>query len=301
MLDIIGVGDASVDLIIEVDHVPGHDEKVRGRLLGKHPGGIIANFCCAASRFGAKTGIVTTVGDDSYGQLAIDGLAEFAVDQGGMVVKAGESTYFGVIYLDSTGEKALVVVETPLLVPATSDIDVDYINRSRYVHLTSLDLELARFVTANVNSDVKVSIDIEPTADGGGLSSWEGILRKLHIVSLNEAGLKTLMGSEDVRVGANTLLGYGPEIVVVTSGANGVDVFTRGEHFHLPAFKVPVVDTTGAGDCFNAVFLSGLAKEWDLRQAAMYASAAAALSIQKVGARAGLPTEADTRCFINSR
>lgn len=301
MLDIIGVGDASVDLIIKVDHLPGHDEKVRGKLLGKYPGGIIANFCCAASKFGAKTGIVTTVGEDSFGQTAIEGLDEFGVDRGGLVVKKGESTYFGVIYLDSTGEKALVVVETPILVPSVDDIDIDYLNRSRYVHLTSLDLELAKFVASSVNDDVKVSIDIEPTADSSGLTFWEDVLRKLDIVSLNEAGLRALVQTEDIHSGAKTLLEYGPEIVVVTSGASGVDLFTGDDHFHVPAFKVPVVDTTGAGDCFNAVFLSGLVKGLDLVEAANYANAAAALSIQHVGARAGLPTEADTRSFFSSK
>ena len=301
MLDIIGVGDASVDLIIKVDHLPGHDEKVRGELLGKYPGGIIANFCCAASRFGAKTGIVTTVGDDDFGRIAIRGLAEFGVDQGGLVVKEGEPTYFGVIQLDSTGEKALVVVETPLLVPSIEDVDVDYLNNARYVHLTSLDLELAKFVASSVNNDVRVSIDIEPTADSGGLDFWEDVLRKLHIFSLNEAGLKALVRCEDICKGAKTLLDYGPQIVVITSGADGVDVFSGDDHFHVPAFKVPVVDTTGAGDCFNAVFLSGLVKGWDLVKAVNYANAAAALSIQHVGARTGLPTEAVTRSFFDSK
>lgn len=67
-------------------------------LPGKYPGGIIKYFRCAASKFGAKTGIVTTVGEDSFGQTAIEGLDEFGVDRGGLVVKKGESTYFGVIY-----------------------------------------------------------------------------------------------------------------------------------------------------------------------------------------------------------
>ncbi len=64
----------------------------------------------------------------------------------------------------------MVVVETPLLVPPSiEDVDVDYLNNARYVHLTSLDLELAKFVASSVNNDVRVSIDIEPTADSGGL------------------------------------------------------------------------------------------------------------------------------------
>ena len=70
MLDIIGVGDTNVDVMIRVPHIASHDEKVRGQLLGNFPGGIIGNFCCAAAAFGAKAGAVCKVGMDDYGELA---------------------------------------------------------------------------------------------------------------------------------------------------------------------------------------------------------------------------------------
>ena len=69
MLDIIGVGDTNIDLIIKVDHIPSHDEKVKGLLLGKYPGGVVGNFCCAAAKFGASTGVVAKVGKDEFGSL----------------------------------------------------------------------------------------------------------------------------------------------------------------------------------------------------------------------------------------
>lgn len=69
MLDIIGVGDTNVDVMIRVPHIASHDEKVRGQLLGNFPGGIIGNFCCAAAAFGAKAGAVCKVGMDGYGEL----------------------------------------------------------------------------------------------------------------------------------------------------------------------------------------------------------------------------------------
>ncbi len=92
------------------------------------------------------------------------------MDQGGLVVKEGEPTYFGVIQLDSTGRKRWLLLNPPTACPPSiEDVDVDYLNNARYVHLTSLDLELAKFVASSVNNDVRVSIDIEPTADSGGL------------------------------------------------------------------------------------------------------------------------------------
>ena len=132
MLDIIGLGDSNVDLIIKVDHIAGHDEKVRGKLLGKYPGGIIGNFCCAAAKFGVRSGIMSTIGDDEFGQICIDGYREFGVDTGGLIIKPGESTYFCVVYLDASGEKALTIAETPLLVPQATDIMMDYIRQARF-------------------------------------------------------------------------------------------------------------------------------------------------------------------------
>ena len=86
MLDIIGVGDTNVDVMIRVPHIASHDEKVRGQLLGNFPGGIIGNFCCAAAAFGAKAGAVCKVGMDDYGELAKSDLQRRGVDISHMVV-----------------------------------------------------------------------------------------------------------------------------------------------------------------------------------------------------------------------
>lgn len=299
MFDIIGLGDADVDLMIRVDHIAGHDEKVRGRLLGKYPGGIVANFCCAAARFGARTGIITTVGDDEFGRLAIDELKRFGVDTGGVVVKPGEETYFCIVLLDDTGEKALTIVETSTLTPKIVDIDMDYVARAHYLHIPSLDLDLVQYAAQKASDmGVKVSLDIEATAARAEVGMWERILRHTYIAFPNEAGLSALFGETDLAVAARRMLKMGPKIVVVTCGAQGARVFTSEEEFTMPAFRVAVKDTTGAGDCFNAVFLSGLSKGWDLRKTAKYAAAAAAMSVQEVGARTGLSTQAEVEGFL---
>ena len=110
MLDIIGVGDTNVDVMIRVPHIASHDEKVRGQLLGNFPGGIIGNFCCAAAAFGAKAGAVCKVGMDGYGELAKSDLQRRGVDISHMVVDPACETYFCMVLLDDTGEKALTIV-----------------------------------------------------------------------------------------------------------------------------------------------------------------------------------------------
>lgn len=302
MLDIIGVGDTDVDLTIRLDHIPARDEKVRGSLVGKDAGGIICNFCCAAARLGKQVGVASVVGDDEYGAIARSAYEKFGVETTGLITKPGKSTYFCVIHIDASGEKALTLVESELVVPAPGDLDLSFLEQARFIHLTSLSHDLAEYVAGQERlSEVKMSIDIEEHQDPKGIENWRTIIRRMSVVFLNEAGLRTLFGDDNLSEGARKLLALGAGKVVVTQGEKGCQVFSPEEEFSLPAFSVPVVDTTGAGDCFNAAFLASLADGMGLGEAALRSTAAAALSIQRVGARGALPTGREIEAFLSQR
>ncbi len=302
MLDIIGVGDTNIDLIVKVDHFPSHDEKVRGKLLGKFPGGVIGNFCCAASRFGAATGVVAKVGNDEFGNLCLQDFVKRGININGMVQKEDADTYFCVIHLDHTGEKALTIVETSGFLPKKSEIDLDYLRNSRFVHMTTLDVELTDYVFNQIHdSGCHFSLDVEATASNAKTEIWDSILSKLDIAFPNMAGLAAFTKTQDIDKGAEILLDKGVKLVVVTCGAQGVKIYKKGFRFDHPIYQVDVKDTTGAGDCFNAVFIACLAKDWSVEKSAKYASAAAAMTIRKVGARVGLPTCEEVGAFLNSR
>jgi len=302
MLDIIGIGDTNIDLIIKVDHIPGYDEKVKGELLGRFPGGVVGNFCCAAAKFGAFTGIVAKIGNDEYGKLCKEDFICRGVDIRGLIKKDNVETYFCVIHLDHTGEKALTVVETSGFLPKKDEIDLDYVRNARYVHMTTLDVELADYVFNLLEgSRCFLSLDIEATASKAGSSTWENILSKLDIAFPNAAGLAALTNTQDIDEGAQFLLDRGVKMVVVTRGAQGVNIFKQGFYFEHPVYQVDVKDTTGAGDCFNAVFITCLSKNWSVEISAKYASAAAAISIQTIGARGGLPSCDEVTEFLKKR
>jgi ribokinase len=302
VLDIIGIGDTDVDLIIEVDHIPAHDEKVRGKLLGKFPGGIIGNFCAAAARFGAATGVVTKLGKDEFGYLCFNDFIKRGINVDGLVMSDNVDTYFCVIHLDHTGEKALTIIQTSGLLPEKEDINFEYIRGSRYVHMTTLDLDLVNYVFGNLEgSGCVLSLDIESTASKVDASLWESVLQKVDIAFPNLAGLQSLTGENYVGNGARYLLDKGVKMVVVTCGAQGVKIYKDQYYYEHPIYQVDVKDTTGAGDCFNAVFISCLLKNWSIEKAAKYASAAAAIAIQFVGPREGLPTYDDVDVFLKNR
>lgn len=302
MPEIIGVGDANVDVMISVPALAAHDQKVRGRLAGYYPGGIIANFCAAAASFGASVGAVCKVGTDSYGVMALEDLRRRGVDVSHMAVDAGVETYFCVVLLDGTGEKALTIVETSGFLPQKEDVDLAYLRTAGRVHLSSLDMELVDYVTGGMEgSGVKCSLDIEATAGRCPQAVWDRVLHRLDVAFPNEEGLRALTGEEDPDAGAAQLLERGVGMVVVTCGARGCRVY-RGDRFFLsPAYAVEVKDTTGAGDCFNAVFLSCLTRGWAPERAAKYAAAAAAIAIGAVGSRTALPTLEEVEVFITEK
>jgi len=302
MLDIIGIGDTNVDLIIKVDHIPAHDEKVKGKLLGKFPGGVVGNFCSAAAKFGAKTGVVAKIGNDEFGKICINDFIKRGIDVHGMVQKEDAETYFCVIHLDHTGEKALTIIETSGFLPKQEEIDLKYASQAKYVHMTTLDVALADFVFAQLHqSGCALSLDIEATASQAEVEIWDGIFSRLDIAFPNMAGLAALTKTNDIDKGAAILLEKGVKLVVVTCGAQGVKIYKRDYFYEHPIYKVNVKDTTGAGDCFNAVFIACQSKNWPIEKSAKYASAAAAMTIQKVGAREGLPTCDEVELFLKKR
>ena len=286
--DILGIGTASLDLFLSVERLPGHDEKVLGSLIGELPGGVVANFCCAASRLGARTAFAGVVGDDRHGALAVADLRRFGVDVTSLRVLPGGRTEFCVVLLDATGEKAIAVVLTECSAPESGAIDPAVVGRARLVHLMASSGPLALWAAREARArDTLVSLDLEPA--GARSTDLADLLRSVDLVFPNAAGLAALHAG-GVLEGARRLLEMGPRIVAVTLGAAGCLIVTRDATHAIPAVPAPVVDTTGAGDCFNGAFVTGYLRGWPLARCGQFASAAAAASIGGIGARGALPT-----------
>lgn len=289
-LDIIGIGDADCDIQLEVDHFPQHDEKVKARVIGKYPGGIISNFLCAASLFGAKCGAVVRVGDDSYGHQALEDLQRRGIETQNCVINPQDSTYFCVTSLDKTGEKSMLVCMSNPTQPEAKDIQLDYLSEAAYVHMIGTYPELVLPVARqSAKRGYRISLDIEAQTKTISREEIEEICSLCYIAFPNRSGLDYFTGCKsDIEKGAQAMLAMGTRIVVVTLGAQGVLVCTDKERIHLPAFQVEVRDTTGAGDTFNASFLASYLRGHSLKECALLATAASACQIQKIGAREGM-------------
>lgn len=302
MPEIVGIGDTDIDILLKADRFPRYDEKVESSLLGMFPGGMIGNFLSAAASFGADCGAIVCYGDDAFGKMSVEDLMKRGIDVRFSVCKQGETTFFTVTHLDRIGEKAMTLCLTPTIVPQLSDIDLSYVLKAKYVHMVGSYADIVIPIgRACKQHGVRLSLDIEPFAEQLTDKIKEEILENAYIVFPNEEGLKTFTGCNNYETGARRMLTQGPKIVVVTRGSKGCSVFTDTEEFSFPAFSVPVVDTTGAGDTFNGVFIACLNKGYELRKCALLSTAAAAMQIQEYGSRNGLHSEKETVDFLRKQ
>ena len=134
-----------------------------------------------------------------------------------------------------------------------------------------------------------------------GLEYSKDIITNIHTVILNRKEIQQLVKNTSIEKGVNILLDMGVMNVVLTLGKDGAIIYTKDRKIKVPAFKVDAVDTTGAGDAFSAGLIYSFIHKYSLEKGLIFASACAALSTTKTGAREGLPTLEEIRKFLASR
>lgn len=295
--DIMAIDAIDMDIVMKVAHLPKRGDKMMGTLVGRLPGGPCANFACAAARLGMSVASFSTVGEDKEGEAIIVDFANYGVATDFVRVQKGGATPFTVIFIEPDGERIIIAV--PTFKPSYSDEEYHYaFAQTRAIHTFPTDP--ARFLhLAKIARDhqTKVMFDVEATANANR-QDLEAMLRLVDIASFNEQGFVRVAGEEATIEGARKLLAYGPEIVVVTLAERGALAVTAVSAAQVPGHTVAVQDTTGAGDTFNAAFLSAILQEKSLEVCLTFANAAAALSVTGLGPRGNLPMVAEVEAFL---
>ncbi|MFT5194183.1 MAG: sugar/nucleoside kinase (ribokinase family) [Cellvibrionaceae bacterium] len=295
--DIIAIDGIDLDIVLKVKRLPGYGEKVMADLIGRLAGGPCANFACAAARIGMRTASLSTVGKDEGGQMVLDDFASYGVATDFIGVHESGDTPFTVILIEPDGERSIIVV--PTFEPTYTDDELNEVfSQTRAIHTFPTEpAQFIRFAKIAHANQTKVMIDVEATSDIDR-EDLEEMLRWVDIASFNEQGFIRVSGEGATIDAARKLLAYGPETVVVTLARKGALAVTADSSAQISGHSVDVKDTTGAGDTFNAAFLSGTLKGNNLEQCLTFANAAAALSVTALGPRGGLPTVAQVKAFL---
>lgn len=307
--DLICLGGVSADLILKSPRLPDPDEKLVVQYAGKQAGGLVANAACAARRLGLKVAWAGTVGDDDFGRLAMDDFAQFGVDTSLATIDPRSATDFTVILLDPSGERTILVVPTTPLPPRIGPQAIQALSHTHMVYTLPQAPDWFAPLAAAVHAGGGlVAVDIEGTSPVQG-EELQTVLECTDIVFCNRRGLLLAAGDAhgaltgeaeagSIKDHARRLLALGVQLVCVTLGNEGALGVTAGYAVHAAGYSVPVIDTTGAGDCFHAAFLYAHHYGYPLPEALQFANAAAALSVGSLGARGGLPMEEQVTRFL---
>lgn len=285
--DLLAYGDPNVDYVFDTVRVPLADEKVLGRNLGIFPGGTVANVACAASRLGARVVSYGRVGHDADGEMLLRDNEAFGVANDYLTL-APHRTAAAMIMIDASGEKALVYAPMPME-PLQKDRLQTALADSRLVYAMPYDIdEFSRISTLARQSGTDVVIDIE-AAVAPNAERLNALLACSDIVFMNEGGFRATMDQPITPQTLRPLLEKGPRIIVVTMGAKGAIAVGHNAVASQDAFTTDVIDTTGAGDCFNGAFLAAALANRPIRDCLTFASAAASLAVSAIGARSAIP------------
>lgn len=270
-------------------------------------GGNGSNTSFALATLGARVRLMGLVGRDPFGDYCRSVLNAAGADLT-LVGNSRETTACSVVLVRPDGARALLhrPGASREAFPEPIRFTADVVAGCTHFHLANVyGLPLLRrhagetFANARA-AGLTTSLDTGWDARGEWLPVAAPCFEHLDLLFVNRDEARMLAGTEEPREAARFFQARGTSCVIVKLGGDGCAIFTHGIECHLPAFRVPVVDTTGAGDCFAGGFLAARERGWDLERCARFANAVGALSVQSLGSTTGLVPFEKTEAWMKS-
>jgi ribokinase len=283
--DIVGIGLATLDQIGVGPR--SRDSAAELETFSIQAGGPTGTALAAASAFGARTRYFARLGDDEFGRLIQSRLRSFGVDTSSTLAEPGRLSPVTFVMIEEDGGRRYTRYtrgDTTPLAPA--DIPRNLIESARilYVDAEMVDVQIAAAERARA-AGVRVVVGIRRMSPGVG-----ELLGLADAVIASERVAAEMAHSGDIERAVRDLHQMGPELAVITLGADGAIGFDGTALCRQTALPVRVVDVTGAGSVFRGAFTFSLLRAWPLGRALSFSSAAAGLNCQSLGGQQGIPT-----------
>src|SRR5579859_954553 len=304
---IVVVGSINLDLVCTGKRIPAPGETLTGERFQTFHGGKGANQAVAVARLGHPVSMIGKVGEDDFGIRLRRGLSEAGAGVKGVSVAKGESSGVALISVDAKGQNSITVVAGANGRALPPDLEKNLsLLRSASMILTQLEIPMETveyLCTLARRLEIPVMLDPAPARPIS-----RKVLRNVAYLTPNETEACALCGlspleltPENVAPIAEQLLSRGPSNVVVKMGRRGAYVAgADGTPRMVPAFKVKAVDSTAAGDAFNAGLAVALVRGMSLLDAVRYGSATGAISATRPGAQPSMPSEKEVERLVNS-
>jgi ribokinase len=307
-MHIIVVGSLNMDLVVRMPNIPRPGETLLGGVFMTFPGGKGANQAVSAARLGGKVTMVGMVGADAFGAELKQILVREGIDATHTLVNPKEATGVALIEVDAQGNNsiavasganyALTILDVEQALNSIPEFDILVMPLETPIDVVTAAAKIARKRGARV---------ILNPAPAQHLST--DLLENIDVIVPNEHETQSLTGiqldnADDYQKAAVDLMSKGIKNVILTLGKQGAYILENetleGAYF-LPAYSVKTMDTTAAGDCFIGALAVGLSEKMSIRQATSFASAAAAISVTRMGAQPSMPYRNEVDQFILER
>ncbi|MER2258004.1 MAG: ribokinase [Priestia megaterium] len=284
MAKVTVIGSSSMDLVVTSNIRPGAGETVLGESFKTVPGGKGANQAVAAARLGADVSMIGCVGEDHYGKAILENFKSNGVSVKNVKPVTDLDSGTAHIIL-AEGDNSIVVVKG-----ANDYITPDYVEKAKEkikdadIVLIQQEIpeETVEYV-AQLCQELKVPLLLNP-APARPLKAE--VIEQVSYITPNEHEAELLFEGKE----KEEVLKQYPNKLFITEGKQGVRYFNGEKEVVVPSYQVETVDTTGAGDTFNAALAVALAEGMGFEKGIQFANRAASLSVTKFGAQGGMPT-----------
>jgi sulfofructose kinase len=283
-VDVLCVGQATYDLIFSVQKHPAENEKMFADSALSCGGGPAANAAVMVTKLGLTAAFAGYLGRDGYGEQHLQELLSYKVNTL-LIVRGDCATPLSTVLVKPNGDRALINYKEPKQALAVDSIDFSAIEPKVVLFDGHEPLISTALIEQTRQRGIVSVLDAGSVHDG-----TLALMASVDYLVCSEKFALQYAGDEQIAIAR--LAQFSPA-VVITLGERGV-IWQRGtETGSLPAFAVNAIDSTGAGDAFHGAFASGLALNLAWQDLLSYASAAGSLCCTRMGARLGLPSQAE--------
>jgi len=296
-MKVVGIGQCALDHLFIIDSFPPPDTKkevIEWMIAG---GGPVATALVSLRRLGISCSFYGIIGDDESGDKIAESLRAENVDIRGLLKRKGANSQVAFIAVERGSGRRTIFWKRPSAEPLKpEELPDDFLDNTDFLLIDGLMLNVSLHAVRKAKEK-----GIPVMLDAGKLR--EGMIELAHMcdyVVCSEEFARELTGEEGFEPEKAILhmKSFKARAVTLTLGEKGSITTAGGEVFYIPAFKVEVVDTTGAGDVFHGGYIYGVLQKWNIRDVVIFASAFAALKCRRLGGRAGIPGLDEVKSFL---